>query len=89
MSREVIGIDGVSLVYRTRSTAVHALDRASFAASAGEFVALVGPSGCGKSTLVKLVSGLIRAERRHHSGQRRAGARPDRRRSGSCSKARC
>ena len=30
-----------------------------FAASAGEFVALVGPSGCGKSTLVKLVSGLI------------------------------
>ncbi len=59
MRREVIGIDGVSLVYRTKSTAVHALDRASFAASAGEFVALVGPSGCGKSTLVKLVSGLI------------------------------
>jgi NitT/TauT family transport system ATP-binding protein len=59
MSREVIGIDGVSLVYRTKSTAVQALDRASLAASAGEFVALVGPSGCGKSTLVKLVSGLI------------------------------
>jgi NitT/TauT family transport system ATP-binding protein len=59
MRREVIGIDGVSLVYRTRSTAVQALDRVSLAASAGEFVALVGPSGCGKSTLVKLVSGLI------------------------------
>jgi NitT/TauT family transport system ATP-binding protein len=59
MNREVIGIDAVSLVYRTRSTAVHALDRVSLAASAGEFVALVGPSGCGKSTLVKLVSGLL------------------------------
>jgi NitT/TauT family transport system ATP-binding protein len=59
MSREVIGIDGVSLVYRTKSTAVQALDRVSLAAAAGEFVALVGPSGCGKSTLVKLVSGLL------------------------------
>jgi NitT/TauT family transport system ATP-binding protein len=59
MNREVIGVDGVSLVYRAKGSAVHALDRVSFGASAGEFIALVGPSGCGKSTLVKLVSGLI------------------------------
>jgi NitT/TauT family transport system ATP-binding protein len=59
MSREVIGIDDVSLVYRAKGSAVHALDRVSLGASEGEFVALVGPSGCGKSTLLKLVSGLL------------------------------
>jgi NitT/TauT family transport system ATP-binding protein len=57
--REVIGIDDVSLIYRSKSSAVHALDRVSLQASKGEFVAVVGPSGCGKSTLIKLVSGLI------------------------------
>jgi NitT/TauT family transport system ATP-binding protein len=56
---EVIGIDGVSLVYRTSKSEVQALDNVSFAAADREFVALVGPSGCGKSTLLKLVSGLI------------------------------
>ena len=59
MNREVIGIDDVSLVYRAKNSAVHALDRVSLAACEGEFVALVGPSGCGKSTMIKLVSGLI------------------------------
>ncbi len=59
MNREVIGIDDVSLVYRAKNSAVHALDRVSIGAAEGEFVALVGPSGCGKSTLLKLVSGLI------------------------------
>jgi NitT/TauT family transport system ATP-binding protein len=56
---EVIGIDGVSLVYRSKNGGVHALDNISFTAGAREFVALVGPSGCGKSTLLKLVAGLI------------------------------
>jgi len=56
---EVIGIEGVSLTYRSKNAEVHALDNISFAASDREFVALVGPSGCGKSTLLKLVAGLI------------------------------
>jgi NitT/TauT family transport system ATP-binding protein len=56
---EVIGIDGVSLIYRSKNTEVHALDNISFSATDREFVALVGPSGCGKSTLLKLVAGLI------------------------------
>jgi NitT/TauT family transport system ATP-binding protein len=60
---EVIGIDGVSLVYRSRHGEVQALDDISFAANDREFVALVGPSGCGKSTLLKLVAGLIPASR--------------------------
>jgi len=59
MTRAVIAIDEVSLVYRAKRSAVHALDRVSLSAGEGEFVALVGPSGCGKSTLIKLVSGLI------------------------------
>jgi NitT/TauT family transport system ATP-binding protein len=34
------------------------LDRLSFAAASGDFVAIIGPSGCGKSTLLRLVAGL-------------------------------
>jgi NitT/TauT family transport system ATP-binding protein len=56
---EVIGIEGVSLIYRSENAAVHALDNVSLAATDREFVALLGPSGCGKSTLLKLVAGLI------------------------------
>jgi NitT/TauT family transport system ATP-binding protein len=69
---EVIGIDGVSLVYRSQNAAVHALDNISFAAASREFVALVGPSGCGKSTLLKLIAGLIAAS----SGTIRVNGRP-------------
>lgn len=34
------------------------LDRISFQAAPGEFIALIGPSGCGKSTLLRLIAGL-------------------------------
>jgi len=69
---EVIGIEGVSLVYRSKRAEVHALDGVSFAASRREFVALVGPSGCGKSTLLKLIGGLIPPSR----GAIRVNGRP-------------
>jgi ABC-type sugar transport system ATPase subunit len=35
------------------------LDRVSFSAACGDFIALIGPSGCGKSTILKLIAGLI------------------------------
>jgi len=56
---EVIGLEDVSLFYRSKTAEVHALDGISLAAADREFVALLGPSGCGKSTLLKLISGLI------------------------------
>jgi NitT/TauT family transport system ATP-binding protein len=56
---EVIGLEGVSLFYRSKNAEVHALDNISMTAADREFVGLVGPSGCGKSTLLKLISGLL------------------------------
>ena len=56
---EVIGLENVSLVYRSKTAEVHALDGVSLAAADREFIAVLGPSGCGKSTLLKLISGLI------------------------------
>src|ERR1044071_3505809 len=56
---EVIGIESVSLVYRSKNAVVQALDDGSLSAADREFVALLGPSGCGKSTLLKLIAGLI------------------------------
>src|SRR5689334_18104693 len=56
---EVIGLDDVSLFYRSKNAEVHALDGVSLRAGEREFVALLGPSGCGKSTLLKLVAGLM------------------------------
>jgi NitT/TauT family transport system ATP-binding protein len=69
---EVIGVEGVSLIYRSRNAAVQALDNVDFTAAGQEFVALVGPSGCGKSSLLKLISGLLLQS----SGTIRVNGRP-------------
>ena len=50
----------VSKIYQMGSTEVVALDRASVAVRAEEFVALQGTSGSGKSTLLNLIGGLDR-----------------------------
>jgi NitT/TauT family transport system ATP-binding protein len=40
-----------------------ALHNVSFSVRNKEFVCLLGPSGCGKTTLIRIIAGLIRADR--------------------------
>jgi len=42
---------------------VQAVAGVSFAVEAGDFVGLIGPNGAGKTTLIKIVAGLVRADR--------------------------
>ena len=42
---------------------VQAVAGVSFEVEAGDFVGLIGPNGAGKTTLIKIVAGLLRADR--------------------------
>jgi ABC-type nitrate/sulfonate/bicarbonate transport system ATPase subunit len=58
-----VRVSDVCLTFAGRGgRTVHALDRMSLEAAAGEIVAVVGPSGCGKSTLLELICGLQRPD---------------------------
>ncbi|MFX1766611.1 ABC transporter ATP-binding protein [Paraburkholderia sp. A1RI-2L] len=56
--KTVFSIQAVSKVYPMGSVSVRALNDASLALGAGEFVVLLGASGSGKSTLLNLMGGL-------------------------------
>src|SRR5258708_5723393 len=42
---------------------VQAVDGVTFAIEAGDFVGLIGPNGAGKTTLIRIVAGVVRADR--------------------------
>ncbi len=54
----LIDLEGVSRVYGTGASAVHALRAVDLRVAAGEFVVLLGPSGCGKTTLLNVIGAL-------------------------------
>jgi NitT/TauT family transport system ATP-binding protein len=58
-----VTIDGLDMVYPSRSGSNVALKNVALDIGAAEFVSLLGPSGCGKSTLVRCVAGLERPTR--------------------------
>ncbi len=58
MSKKLIDLSQVGMIYEAASGPVEALAGISLAVGMGEFVSLVGPSGCGKSTLLRIVAGL-------------------------------
>lgn len=51
---------GLSKVYQTGETEVHALRGVDIEIPAGEIIVLLGPSGSGKSTLLNIIGGLDR-----------------------------
>ncbi len=55
---EIIKLDGINKVYRTRDIETTALDNINMSVDEGEFVSVMGPSGCGKSTLLNII-GLL------------------------------
>src|SRR5678815_5372804 len=46
-----------------RKPGLVALYNISFAIRKNEFVSLLGPSGCGKTTLIRIIAGLLTADR--------------------------
>jgi putative ABC transport system ATP-binding protein len=59
-TESVISLNAVTREYASHGNVVRALDAATFAINAGEWVAITGPSGSGKSTLVNMLGCLDR-----------------------------
>ena len=57
---EILRCEQLSKIYRSESSAVHAVDEVSLSFEQGGFTAITGRSGSGKSTLLHLLSGLDR-----------------------------
>ncbi|HEU4734945.1 MAG TPA: ABC transporter ATP-binding protein, partial [Kofleriaceae bacterium] len=59
MTRPLLEVRQLRMVYTGHGRAVEAIGDLSFACAAGELVAIVGPSGAGKTTLLRCVAGLL------------------------------
>lgn len=55
----IIEAKNVSKIYQSATNTIRAVDEASFAVGAGEFVALIGPSGSGKTTMLAMLAALL------------------------------
>ena len=55
---EIIQLENVHKVYRTKEMETIALDNVNLTVGKGEFLSVMGPSGCGKSTLLNII-GLL------------------------------
>jgi len=56
---EIIRIEHLSKVFRTRDRTVTAVDDVSFSVRRGEIFGLLGPNGAGKSTLIRILTTLL------------------------------
>jgi putative ABC transport system ATP-binding protein len=60
MSDDLVSIQNVEKVFKTKAGPFRALRGIDLQVGAGEFVAVVGPSGSGKSTLINMITGIDR-----------------------------
>jgi putative ABC transport system ATP-binding protein len=60
MAENIISLQAVTKVYKTKAGPLEALKGVDFEAPQGNFVAVVGPSGSGKSTLINMITGIDR-----------------------------
>ena len=54
---------GLGKTFAAHGRRTQALANLDLAVESGEFVSIIGPSGCGKSTFLRLVAGLLEADR--------------------------
>ena len=54
----VLTIENVQKKFKDGDTEIVALEKTSFTAEKGEFIAIIGPSGSGKSTFLSIAAGL-------------------------------
>ena len=55
---ELISMQGVTKIYRTKEIETVALEGVNLDVHEGEFLSVMGPSGCGKSTMLNIM-GLL------------------------------
>lgn len=60
MNDDLVSIQNVEKVFKTKAGPFKALRGVDLQVRAGEFVAVVGPSGSGKSTLINMITGIDR-----------------------------